>query len=433
MKKLIMVIILVTAIGQKIEASDIKSLKESAIKGNTSAITSLYDLTNDGEKEYENWWNWDKNTKKEYIDAIIEVASYGIDKIFEKIESMYKNRKAYFKKTSDGEEAFIYWKKTLLKTITENTSAEGRTTENLLFNILNSKILYPIVATEWKNNIRNSLIKICKEKKSVKSANYLMNLYFEYPKDTKDKNISENIKEILEAIRAVDDENLINEILEKTKNSKFECYDIMYRTLKPEEAARNDKAIEEEKEKLAKLKLEEEQKQKELESAIFNKLHDSSLNHNYYPIKEENEWVYNVGDGTQTVMKITKIKFETESMLVDVCAYDVIDGFKKEDNYYTYKMKVDKLTKFDENGEEKVILYFPLKPNTTKKDNFQTFKVLALRTVIVPAGKFSQCIEVEKRFLTGGWIKQWYAPNVGMIKFITNDNKHGELVDYKIQ
>lgn len=424
MKKLVMVITLVAAIGQKIEASEIKSLKESAIKGNTSAITSLYDLTNDGEKEYENWWNWDKNTKKEYTDTIIEVASYGIDKIFEKIESMYKNRKAYFKKTSDGEEAFIYWKKTLLKMSLEN--------ENLLFNILNSKILYPIVATEWKNNIRNSLIKSCKEKKSVKSAKYLMNLYFEYPKDPKSKSISENIKEILEAIRAVDDENLINEILEKTKNSKSECYDIMFRTLKPEESARHDKAIEEEKERLAKLKLEEEQKQKELESEIFNKLHDSSLNHNYYPIKEGNEWVYNVNE-TQTVIKITKTSFEEESMFAEICAYDVVDGFKKEDNYYTYKMKVDKLTKFDEKGEEKVILYFPLKPNTTKKDNFQTFKVLALRTVIVPAGKFSQCIEVEKRFLTGGWIKQWYAPNVGMIKFITNDNKRGELVNYKIQ
>ena len=37
--------------------------------------------------------------------------------------------------------------------------------DKLLFNILESRILYPLAATDWKNNIKVSLMSIGKEKK----------------------------------------------------------------------------------------------------------------------------------------------------------------------------------------------------------------------------------------------------------------------------
>jgi hypothetical protein len=302
--------------------------------------------------------------------------------------------------------------------------------DKLIYKILESKIIYPIAVTDWKKDIRTFLITIAKEKNSRDAFKFLMDIYFQYPKDN--KGLSMETKEILEIIRNSKDNEYIDKIVNDTKKISPASYDIIWRTLKPEEAALYDQkiaqSIAEEKAKIAKM----EADQKEKKERVTEMLNNRKVNHHYYPLIEGSQWVYNTGD-TQTVIQVSKTQPADGCIVVNLVAYIVIDGVKKSNSYLTYKKYIDKLVKLEENGDERPIFYFStLSPNTVKQDKFQTFQVVSVnKTVEVPAGIFSQCIVIQKTFLEGGWVKQSYAPDIGLVSWVEHTGKKGELTQYK--
>ena len=180
----------------------------------------------------------------------------------------------------------------------------------------------------------------------------------------------------------------------------------------------------------------------------------------YFPVQAGNTWIF---DGDISKMEITAITDGTLGRVVSMSFYDSTDVFLWLEKYIHLK---DQL--YFESFEPRTIILpkvlfdpaLPLAPFSSKPGHkiilegkethidsvrsemqiLVTYEIEAIEDVIVPAGKFYNCIKMKinveytqfalRPFFIGEqyW---WYAPMVGPVKYDL-PSAYGELVEVKL-
>lgn len=174
----------------------------------------------------------------------------------------------------------------------------------------------------------------------------------------------------------------------------------------------------------------------------------------YFPLAVGNSWTYDVGNGVATAHKVVTDKKEQEdgSIMYEIKQSNYMKGelwFKTTIGYSVDKYAITKY--LIDSGSSKTILKLPVKIGDKwgKEDWLQYTIEKVKEPVIVPAGKFTNCIRVKETNTSGkesdgvvliGYT--YYAPNVGEIKMsgvqinkgkATKEITASELKEYELK
>ncbi len=148
---------------------------------------------------------------------------------------------------------------------------------------------------------------------------------------------------------------------------------------------------------------------------------DTALRH-YFPLATENQWVYKMQDrtdGAPPAAEYWEVTYEDQGAYVLRIRHSDLPTGGFEESFLPTNEGIKRVARETKDKElPPFFLKGPLRVGTIWEDDDRTYKITALdKTVTVPAGTFSHCLEVTNLRKGGkATVITLYAPGVGVVR-----------------